>query len=400
MSNDVSKIHPELPGKSAEPAPTLRIATEEAFTTPDLAESYRHLLAQNPSSLDSTLMRLLYVGGRSDSATRGTSAAGRIDRDAVARSLLPQLLDLGEHRLREMDACGIDVQVLSLASPGVQMFSSRLALDLARRVNDRLAEAVRSHPTRFAGLATVAPQEPREAAIELERAISQLGLCGLLINSHTNGVYLDDPTCWPLLETIQALNVPLYLHPRAPSDEMAAPFRDYRMEGAVWGFGVEAGTHAVRLMLSGTLDRFPKLRIILGHMGEALPFWLWRLDFMAAPGSRAGLRNELSPSEYFRRNFALTTSGVEDHDVLQLAIQKIGWENVLWAVDWPFQPNQPAVAFMDHAPLSASERQAIYSGNAERLFRLSVLRSGRGTAQKDGAKRAADDSPCSTSKKQ
>jgi predicted TIM-barrel fold metal-dependent hydrolase len=141
------------------------------------------------------------------------------------------------------------------------------------------------------------------------------------------------------------------------------------METAVWGYGMEVGTHAVRLMLSGTLDRFPKLRIVLGHMGEAVPFWLWRLDFMGNPGW--GLRpNKLKPSEYFRRNFAITTSGVEDHLALRYCIDRIGVDSIMWAIDFPYQPTTPAVAFIESAPIPDADRQKIAHGNAERIFRI------------------------------
>jgi 5-carboxyvanillate decarboxylase len=206
--------------------------------------------------------------------------------------------------------------------------------------------------------------------LEMERAIDTLKLNGFIVNSHTEGVYLDDPRCWPILEAAEALRAPLYIHPRAPSDGMAAPFRDYRMEGAIWGYAVEAGTHALRLMLSGVLDRFPRLRIVLGHMGEALPFWLWRLDYMASPGSRAALRNELKPSEYIQRNFAITTSGVEDPLALRFCIDKIGVDHIMWAIDYPYQPTAPAVKFLETAALSDQERAQIAFRNAERIFRL------------------------------
>jgi predicted TIM-barrel fold metal-dependent hydrolase len=151
---------------------------------------------------------------------------------------------------------------------------------------------------------------------------------------------------------------------------MAGPFRDYRLEGAIWGYAVEAGTHALRLMLSGVLDRFPDLRIVLGHMGEALPFWLWRLDFMASPGSRAALRNQLKPSEYMQRNFAITTSGVEDPLVLRFCIDKIGVDRIMWAIDYPYQPTAPAVKFLQSASLTDQERAQIAFQNAERIFRI------------------------------
>jgi 5-carboxyvanillate decarboxylase len=162
----------------------------------------------------------------------------------------------------------------------------------------------------------------------------------------------------------------LSLHPRAPSDGMAAPFRDYRLEGAVWGYGVEASTHVLRLIFGGVLDRFPKLQIVIGHMGEALPFWLWRLDFMGSPGARAGRKNALKPSEYFQRNIYITTSGVEDPAALRFCIDKIGVDRIMWAIDYPFQPTSPAVQFIERAPLSDVERSKIASENAKRVFKI------------------------------
>ena len=349
-----------------------RIATEEAFSIPEVSEALREVVRRGGPSLDLKLLSLLYDSPREVAPNAPSVGAAGAGRDALARTLLPRLLDVDVGRLADMDANGVDMHLLSLGMPGVQMFPTDTAIALARLSNDRLSEAVRRHPTRFAGLACFAPQHPGDAAKEMERAINVLGLNGFLVNSHTQGVYLDDPRGWPILEAAEALGAPLYIHPRAPSDGMAAPFRDYRMEGAIWGYGVEAGTHAVRLMLSGVLDRFPRLRIVLGHMGEALPFWLWRLDFMAAPGARAALKNRLKPSEYLQRNFAITTSGVEDPLVLRFCIDKLGIERIMWAIDYPYQPTAPAVAFLASAPLSDEERSQIGYRNAERIFHISA----------------------------
>lgn len=350
-----------------------RIATEEAFTIPEIAEATRDLVRRGGPNLDLKLLTLVY-DARPATPPSAQSASSKVavaaDRDALARTLLPRLLDLDTVRLADMDANGVDMHILSLGMPGVQMFERNRAIDLASLSNDRLGEAVRRHPTRFAGLASFAPQDPAAAAKEMDRAINTLKLNGFLVNSHTENMYLDEPRFWPILEAAEALGAPLYIHPRAPSDGMAAPFRDYRMEGAIWGYGMEAGTHAVRLMLSGVLDRFPRLRIVLGHMGEALPFWLWRLDFMASPGSRAALRNKLKPSEYVQRNFAITTSGLEDPLALRFCVDKIGVDRVMWAIDYPYQTTAPAVMFLDKAPLSDDERQQIAYRNAERIFRI------------------------------
>jgi predicted TIM-barrel fold metal-dependent hydrolase len=342
-----------------------KIATEEAFIIPEIAAAVRDVMRQGGPNLDLKLLRLIYDA---PSGTAVAPAAAGGSRDALARTFLPRLLDIGEGRLADMDANGVDMHLLSLTVPGVQMFAPGNAVAFARLSNDRLSEAVRRHPTRFAGLASFAPQDPAAAAKEMERAINSLKFNGFLVNSHTQNAYLDEERFWPILEAAEALGAPLYIHPRAPSDGMAAPFRDYRMEGSIWGYGMETGTHAVRLMLSGVLDRFPRLRIVLGHMGEALPFWLWRLDYMAPPGARADLRNQLKASEYFSRNFAITTSGIEDPVVLRFCVDKIGIDNVMWAIDYPYQPTAPAVAFLESAPLSTADRERIAHGNAERIF--------------------------------
>ena len=288
-----------------------KIATEEACSIPEVAAALRDVARRGGESLDLKLVGGLY------------------DVDESARSeLLTRLLDIDTLRLKAMDDHQVDMQLLGLTAPGVQMFEPGLAADLARLANDRLAEAVQRHPTRFAALATFAPQDPATAVREMERAIKVLKLRGFIINSHTNNEYLDQQKYWPILEAAEALGAPLYIHPRAPSDGMAAPFRDYRLEAAVWGYGMEVGTHAVRLMMSGALDRFEKLRIVIGHMGEAVPFWLWRLDYMGNP-ARGRSPQKLLPSEYFRRNFAITTSGVEDELALRYCIDRIGIDNVM-----------------------------------------------------------------------
>jgi 5-carboxyvanillate decarboxylase len=348
-----------------------KIATEEAFMIPEVAAAVRDLVRKGGSNLDIKLLTTVFDSPAAASSQDPSKAPPPIsNRDAGARLLLPNLLDLDVGRLANMDASGVDMQLLSLSLPGVQLFEADQAVALASLSNDHLSDAIRRHSTRFAGLGCFAPQNPQQAVKEMQRSIDTLKLNGFLVNSHTANGYLDEQRFWPILEAAEALGAPLYIHPRAPSDGMAAPFRDYRLEGAIWGYGIEAGTHALRLMLSGVLDRFPKLQIVLGHMGEALPFWLWRLDFMGAPGARAGRGNQLKPSEYFKRNFAITTSGVEDPLALRFCIDKLGIDSVMWAIDYPFQPTAPAVAFIDSAPLTEQERAKVAHGNAERIFRI------------------------------
>lgn len=335
--------------------PIRRIATEEAFSLPEIAAALREVVRGPTSSLDKMLCKGIYDPRPDD----GYSRSG----------FLEGLLDIEGQRLKQMDELGVSMHLLSLTAPGVQMFDADTGTHLATLANDRLAEVVKGNPTRFAGLATFAPQDPARAAKEMERAIRTLGLNGFIINSHTNNEYLDLQKFWPILEAAEALDAAIYIHPRAPSDGMAAPFRDYRLDAAVWGYGMEVGTHAVRLMMSGTLDRFDKLKIVLGHMGEAVPFWLWRLDFMGAPG-RGRSPNKLKASEYFQRNFAITTSGVEDPIALKYCIDKIGLDRIMWAIDYPYQPTAPAVAWIDAAPLTDAEREKICHGNAERIFHI------------------------------
>jgi 5-carboxyvanillate decarboxylase len=338
-----------------------KIATEEAFSIPDVAAALKEVARGPTLSLDKLLVAGIYdrrEGGGYD-----------------ALNFLEGLLDVEERRLAEMDQLGVDMHLLALTAPGVQMFDADTATDLARLANDRLAEICRRRPTRFAGLASFAPHSPKRAAKEMERAINELKLNGFMINSHTNDEYLDDPKFWPILEAAEALDRCIYIHPRAASYGFKGPLQDYGMDSAMWGYGMEVGTHAVRMMTSGLFDRFPKLKICIGHMGEAVPFWIWRLTFMNSRAQLSGRspKTELTMEEYFKRNFVITTSGVEDHLALRYSIDRIGIDNVLWAIDYPYQPQQPAVEFMETAPVSDAEKHQLYHGNAERIFHIAPL---------------------------
>jgi 2,3-dihydroxybenzoate decarboxylase/5-carboxyvanillate decarboxylase len=334
-----------------------RIAVEEAFSIPEVSERLRDVVRAGGSSLDLVLLKTIY-----DPVSMNNSRA----------PLKEKLNDVDAMRIADMDQNGVDVQILSLTAPGVQMFDADTATDLARLANDRLAEAIARHPTRYAGLGSFAPQSPKRAVLEMERCVRELKLNGFVVNSHTNNEYLDNPKYWPILEAAEALDRCIYIHPRAASDGFSGPLRDYGMDSACWGYGMETGTHAVRLLLSGVLDRFPKLKICLGHMGEAVHFWMWRLEFMNQRAQRDGRapKTELKASEYFQRNFVITTSGVEDPIALDYSIKKIGADRVLWAIDYPYQPSAPAVAFMDAAPISDADKALIYGKNAERVFHI------------------------------
>lgn len=282
-----------------------------------------------------------------------------------------------EVRLQEMDASGTDVAVLSLNPPGVQFFrDADTATALAREMNDQLAEMVQGHPTRFGGLAAIAPQRPDKAASEVKRAVGTLGLGGVMINSHTLGRYLDEPQFDPILAAAEEADATIYLHPRVPSPGMLEPYSRYGMLAALWGFQAEAGTHAVRLITSGVFDRYPRLKIVLGHLGEGLPFWFWRLDnihakMMGWAGEQAGMvKLQRRPTEYLRSNFAFTTSGMNDPEALAFCIKQVGAENILFAIDYPYEDSMAATRFLANAPLDERQRALISHLNAERLFRI------------------------------
>ena len=329
-----------------------RIATEEAWTIPEHLDALAALAGSNWRNLDVEVIN--------PAGSRATEA------------LWVNMLDT-DRRLAEMDRLGIDMHVLSLTSPGVQLFKPDRAAALATLANDRLAEIVRSAPHRFGGLASFAPQDPAGAAKEMERAVQQLGLNGFIVNSHTDNEYLDDPKFWPILEAAEALDRPIYIHPRNPSDPMADLFRDKRLQSAIWGFAIETGTHAMRLIVSEVFDRFPKLQIVLGHMGENIPFYLWRADYWFER-RRSAYKATLKPSEIMKRNFMITTSGVEHDPALRYSIEVLGADRIMWAIDYPYQPMAPAVEFMNTATISEADRAAIFHRNAERAFHLPAAR--------------------------
>ncbi|WP_441960628.1 amidohydrolase family protein [Mycolicibacterium houstonense] len=277
-------------------------------------------------------------------------------------------------RIAAMDATGQAMAVLSINPPGVQPYPAADAVPLARAVNDDLAAIVRRHPCRFGALGTITPQAVDAATEEIERIMGPLGLNGVMINSHTHGRYLDEPEFEPILATAQAYGAPIYLHPRFPGT--LTPYDAYGLQGAIWGYQAEAGLHAMRLIVSGAFDRYPDLTIVLGHLGEGIPYWLRRIDnrhaFAAqAPGSAGSMPVlELTPSEYFRRNFVLTTSGIDDPAVLDLALDAVGEDNVMFAVDTPYEDTAAAVRFLSDASLTDTQRANIAYRTAGRVFGL------------------------------
>jgi predicted TIM-barrel fold metal-dependent hydrolase len=283
-----------------------------------------------------------------------------------------RLDDLGELRLKEMDEAGIDVQVVSHGAPSTQRLDAEAAVRLARNANDRLAQAIAAHPDRFAAFAALPTPDPKAAADELERTVTQLGFKGAMVHGLTNGVFFDDKRFWPIFERAQALDVPLYVHPAVPhSAVVEAYYQDYladfpTLQTAAWGFTVETATQGIRLVLSGVFDAYPDVKIILGHMGEGLPFLLWRIDHaLSRPGNRS-----VSFREQFSQHFYITTSGNFSTPALLCSMMELGVDRILFSVDWPFVPNLPGTKWMHELQLSAADKTKILSGNAKRLLKM------------------------------
>jgi uncharacterized protein len=295
-------------------------------------------------------------------------------------SLEARLMDLGEGRIAEMDAQGIDVQVLSQVQPGLEHTEADKAVPVARAFNDRVADAVAAHSDRFAAFAALPTADPRAAAAELGRAIQELGFKGALINGRTLERFLDEEFFWPIFEAAEALNTPIYLHPMPPPkavyDAYYTGFGDdvsFMLSSPAWGWHIETGLHALRLILAGVFDRFAGLQLIIGHMGEAIPFMLARIDDVLAGRTSldpAARRTELSIKEYFDRNFHITISGIFTDPPLRCAIDTFGADKIMFAVDHPFSDGAVARRFLDEAAISDEERQRIAHVNAERLLGL------------------------------
>ncbi len=289
-------------------------------------------------------------------------------RSGQPASIVDRLLDFNEIRLAEMDQAGIDVQVLSHAPPATQQLGVDKAVPMARRVNDALHQAILRHPTRFAGFAALPTIDPVASADELERAVDKLGFKGAMVHGLTDGRFLDEKPFWPIFERAEALDVPIYVHPAMPHKSVAdAYYRDHAvLAGAAWGFGVETATHALRLILSGVFDAYPGLKIILGHLGEGLPFSLWRVNDIVQRTNKL----PRSLREYFCEHFYLTTSGNFSIPALQCSMLEMGADRILFSVDWPWASNVDGVRFIESSPISPDDREKMLHGNAERLLRL------------------------------
>jgi 2,3-dihydroxybenzoate decarboxylase len=271
-----------------------------------------------------------------------------------------------------MDEAGIDVQVISHGAPSTQKLPADKAAALARRVNDRLHAAVAANPKRFAAFAALPTAVPEAAADELERTTKELGFKGAMLHGLANDVFLDDKKFWPIYARAEQLDVPIYFHPSLPQADVRRLYYDDYVKDfpivtrAAWGYTVETATLAIRLVLSGVFERHPKLKIILGHLGETLPFLVWRIDqALARPGQKA-----LSFRSTFCNNFYITTSGNFSNPALLCCVMEMGVDHILFAVDWPFVMNPPAMEWMQTVPLSDADKAKILSGNAQRLLRM------------------------------
>jgi predicted TIM-barrel fold metal-dependent hydrolase len=302
--------------------------------------------------------------------------------DVTWAELKGRLLELHCERLALMDKHGIEMMVVSLNAPAVQAVPDpKKAVALARQANDALADEVAKRPDRFQGLAAVAMQDPDEAIKELERAVRQLGLKGVLVNGFSqigsdpdSAVYYDLPQYRPFWATVERLGVPFYLHPRSPLPRDARLYAGHPwMMGAAWAFGNETAVHALRLIGSGLFDEHPKLTIVLGHLGENIPFGLWRIDHCNATATKTDGHMAKRPiADYVRENFYVTTSGNFSTSALVLTIAELGADRVMFSVDWPFEEIEHAATWFDAVDISDSDRLKIGRTNAARLLKLPV----------------------------
>ena len=321
------------------------IAIEEHFTTP----MYKQNVPANE-------FRNFYLTSRSEQ---------------IGHSIVDELADLGRKRLAHMDAAGVDVQVLSFGSPGPQGFAADIAIPMARDANDLLHEAVKAHPDRFAGFAALPTADPKAAADELERTVTKLGFKGTMIHGHTQGSFLDERKYWVIFERAQALGVPIYLHPTlAHPSAMASYFNGYEeLARAGWGFAIDTSCHFLRIVFAGVFDAFPDLKIILGHLGEGLPFAMHRLnDHTYKAAARRGLKK--SPLQYLKDNMLVTTSGNWYEPAFLCTLLALGADNILFAVDWPYEPNTAGIEFLNKLSISDLDREKIAHLNAERILRM------------------------------
>lgn len=354
----MTERYPAMPPRNPNP-PYKRIATEEAWLTTEIMALYKKEIAEKNINDPGFNQLWGFFAGESE----------------MARNQQRRIQSLGDERLADMDASGIDIAVLSLGSPGVQLFDTATATSLAADSNDQLAEAVARHPDRFVGLAAFSPLDTENAAKELERGVTKLGMRGGILNGHTLGTYLDDEKYWQVFEAAEALNVPIYLHPNMPSAQMIQPFLSRALDAAIYGFACDTGLHALRLLVAGIFDKFPKLQIILGHCGEALPYWLYRIDFMHSRIAATGRHPNVKPLkrrawDYLCDNFHYTSSGVGWAPPIQFLQEQVGVDRMMYAMDYPWQFVKEEVGALDAMEISDADKKAFFEDNARKLFKI------------------------------
>lgn len=338
----------------------LRIATEEAFATREQVDVFLRMIKDGTADKGMVSLWGFY----------GTSPSER------ATQILERLLDLGERRIADMDATGIDKAILALTSPGVQpILDTEEAKGIAGRANNLLADACQKYPDRFIGMGTVAPQDPEWSAQEIHRGAKELGFKGIQINSHTQGRYLDEEFFDPIFRALVEVDQPLYIHPATSPDSMIGPMLEAGLDGAVFGFGVETGMHLLRLITIGIFDKYPTLQIMVGHMGEALPYWLYRLDYMHQAGVRSQRYERMKPlkktiAEYLKSNVLVTNSGVAWEPAVKFCQQVMGEDRVMYAMDYPYEYVPDEVRAMDNLAIADAQKQKFFQTNAERWFNL------------------------------
>jgi 2,3-dihydroxybenzoate decarboxylase len=292
----------------------------------------------------------------------------------AVRAIRPLLHDLGDGRLETMDKAGIRLAVLSSAAIVQGVADRDAALRVAREANDALAEAVRAHPDRYAGFASIPLQDPQAGADELERAVTELGMVGAMVFGHTDGHYLDEDRYSVMWERLESLDVPLYLH----ASDAATPISSYagrpELLGPTWSWTAETAAHTLRIVLGGVFERFPDARLILGHMGETLPYILWRVDQHANAFSTEKPADP--PSTFFRRNVLVTTAGVFSDEPVICALDALGEDRVMFSVDHPFENSDVAAAWLEATPVSPEVKEKVARSNASDALGLRKIAVG------------------------
>ncbi|MEH6660103.1 MAG: amidohydrolase family protein [Parasphingorhabdus sp.] len=338
----------------------LRIATEEAFATRELIDVFLRMVADGTADKGMVSLWGFYAQSPSERATQ----------------IIDRLLDLGEQRIKHMDETGIDKAILALTSPGVQpLLDVAEAKGIATRANDYLADAVQKYPDRYIGMTAVAPQDPEWSAHEIRRGASELGFKGVQINSHTQGHYLDEPQFDPIFRALVETGQPLYVHPATLPDDMMGGMIDAGLDGAIFGFAVETSYHLLRLMTSGLFDRYPDLQVMAGHGCEALPYWLFRTNYMHQAGVRSNRYESIKPLKhdlfyYMQNNFLGTCSGLPFEPAIKLMIEVMGEDRVMYAMDYPYEYVADEVRSMDNLAISDTQKKKFFQSNAERWFKL------------------------------